>query len=170
MTIVSRGIRHLAVAVIANSSLFSAQPALAAGPDGPVLLELVPPDGGESVRLTREDLEALPQTGFETTTTWTGGKITFSGPLLADVVALADLTGETLRAFAENEYSVLIPPEVIGKDAPIVALRMNGQPFSRRQLGPLWIVFPYDFDPAYRSEAIYAMSIWQLDRIQQDPG
>lgn len=142
------------------------------GPAGsaPVLLELVPPGGSEPLRLTRAELEALPQAGFETTTIWTGGRIRFSGPRLADVLALARLDGQAVRAMAENDYSVRIPAEAVGPDVPIVALRLNGQPFGRRELGPLWIVFPYDSDPAFQSEVVYAMSIWQLIRIQPDPG
>ncbi|RYH00603.1 oxidoreductase, partial [Salipiger sp. IMCC34102] len=35
-----------------------------------------------------------------------------------------------------------------------------------RDKGPLWIVYPYDDTPEYRSEVIYSRSIWQLDRIE----
>lgn len=138
--------------------------ARAGGPAGsaPVLLELVPPGGSEPLRLTRAELEALPQAGFETTTIWTGGRTRFSGPRLADVLALARLGGQTVRAVAENDYSVRIPAEAVGPEVPIVAMQLNGKPFGRRELGPLWIVFPYDSDPAFQSEEVYSMSIWQL--------
>ncbi len=43
---------------------------------------------------------------------------------------------------------------------------MNGETMPVRRKGPLWIVYPYDSDEAYRSEAIYSRSIWQLDRIE----
>ncbi|MEC8574513.1 MAG: oxidoreductase, partial [Pseudomonadota bacterium] len=36
---------------------------------------------------------------------------------------------------------------------------------SLRDKGPLWIVYPFDSDPAYQTEAIYSRSIWQLEEI-----
>lgn len=166
-----RSVLRAGAALVAGLAGFPGA-ARATGPAGssPVLLELVPPDGNEPLRLTRAELEALPQAGFETTTIWTGGRTRFSGPRLADVLALAQLGGKAVLAVAENDYSVRIPADAVGPDVPIVALRLNGEPFGRRELGPLWIVFPYDSDPAYQSEVVYSMSIWQLIRIQPDPG
>lgn len=138
--------------------------------DDRVLLELVPPGGGAPIRLTRAELEALPQTGFETSTIWTSGTTRFSGPRLADVLALGGLGGQPLIATAENEYSVRIPAEAVGPDTPIVALRLDGRPFDRRELGPLWIVFPYDSGPGFQTEAVYSMSVWQLIRLQSEKG
>jgi hypothetical protein len=55
--------------------------------------------------------------------------------------------------------------EEIEKTVPIVASKIDGAPFSLREKGPLWVVFPYDQDPRYRTEAIYALSIWQLTEV-----
>jgi hypothetical protein len=129
-----------------------------------VLLELVPPEG-ESLQLTRADLEALPQIEFETTTEWTEGSASYRGPRLADVLALAGLQGQPVEATAANDYKVTLTPELIGADYPIIALRINDKPFGLRALGPLWIVYPYDKSADYRSEQVFAASIWQLVRI-----
>ena len=43
---------------------------------------------------------------------------------------------------------------------------MNGDVMLVRNKGPLWVVYPYDENPEYRSEVIYSRSIWQLDRIE----
>lgn len=51
----------------------------------------------------------------------------------------------------------------------ILAYLLDGQPMSVRDKGPLWLVYPYDASPAFRSEVIYSRSIWQLDRISQTP-
>ncbi|MGR3607464.1 MAG: oxidoreductase, partial [Sulfitobacter sp.] len=40
-----------------------------------------------------------------------------------------------------------------------------GSLMSRRGKGPLWIVYPYDNNPSYKTETIYSRSIWQMDRI-----
>ena len=34
-----------------------------------------------------------------------------------------------------------------------------------RDKGPLWVIYPFDDDPRYRSETVYFRSIWQLNRI-----
>jgi hypothetical protein len=36
---------------------------------------------------------------------------------------------------------------------------------SLREKGPLWVIYPYDSDPAYRTEETYSRSIWQLNRL-----
>ena len=43
---------------------------------------------------------------------------------------------------------------------------MNGEIMSLRDKGPLWVIYPYDQNAAYRSEVTYSRSIWQLDRIE----
>ena len=48
---------------------------------------------------------------------------------------------------------------------PIIATRINGQAFDLRDRGPLWLVFPYDVDSRFRTEKIFAASIWQLTHI-----
>jgi hypothetical protein len=42
---------------------------------------------------------------------------------------------------------------------------VNGKPMPVREKGPLWIVFPYDESPKFRSDYIYSQSVWQLNRI-----
>jgi hypothetical protein len=110
-------------------------------------------------------LESLSSVSFTTTTQWTEGEVTFTGVPLRGLLDGLGATGTVVRATALNDYSVEIPYDSLGEDAPIVAYRMNGETFSRREKGPLWIVFPYDRDPAYRTETIFGQSIWQLDRL-----
>lgn len=110
-------------------------------------------------------LLALPQIEFETETIWTEGVQRFSGPSLADVLEAAGAGPGDLTLRAINDYTVAMPRAVVEAGAPIVANRIGGEPFSRRDKGPLWIVFPYDADPRFRSESVYAYSVWQLTDI-----
>lgn len=110
-------------------------------------------------------MKALPATHFETSTIWTEGLQTFRGVSLKQLVDLLKIKGTKLVASAINDYSVEIPLEVAVDGGPIVAYEMNGSEMPRRDKGPLWIVFPYDQNPDYRTEATYSQSIWQLDRI-----
>jgi len=47
----------------------------------------------------------------------------------------------------------------------IVAYQLNGAPMSRRNKGPLWIVYPFDQNVDYQNETTYSRSIWQLAHI-----
>lgn len=110
-------------------------------------------------------LMALPQQTFTTTTAWTEGPMEFSGPALSDVLAVAGAGGGDLRLLAANDYAVTLPRDLVEPAAPIIATRIGGKPFGLREKGPLWLVFPYDSDPKYRREDVFASSIWQLVRL-----
>ena len=121
---------------------------------------------GRQVAFTMQELEALPQVEFQTTTVWTDGVQRFSGPALKTVLESAGFQGETVKARALNDYVVEIPADTLRGDAPIIATRIQGAHFPRREKGPLWIVYPFDSAAAYQTELAYARSIWQLNRIE----
>ena len=121
---------------------------------------------GTVTEFDEADLLALPQVAFETSTIWTEGLRQFSGPTLAAVLEAAGYTGGDVTMVAINDYSVSIPKDGFDEEAPIIALRKNGAPFGVRDKGPLWVVYPYDSDPKFQSEAIYAYSVCQLNRIK----
>ena len=114
----------------------------------------------------REALMALPVTTIETSTIWTEGTHSFTGVALSDLMNLLGVDGGTLLATAINDYTVEIPVSDAVEGGPIVAYLMDGAEMQVRDKGPLWIVYPYDANADYRSEVIYARSIWQLDRIE----
>lgn len=115
--------------------------------------------------LTMGDLLALPRNGFETETVWTEGVQRFDGVWLADLVELLEPTGGLLELSALNEYLVEFETQEVPTSKALVAYLHNGAPMSARSKGPLWVVFPYDAGPQFRTELTYMMSIWQLDRI-----
>lgn len=142
-------------------------------PSGPVLLTLTGQVEGQtgvtSLAFDQAMLQALPQVTFTTSTIWTDGPQEFTGVPLAALLRAAHMQGKVLEATAANDYAVEIPVENWPDNAPIIAYARNGKPMTIRDKGPLWIIYPYDSDPAYRSEVIYARSIWQLDRIEVRP-
>lgn len=117
------------------------------------------------VTLDMETLQAMDNVKFETSTIWTEGVQTFTGVSLSVFLRALDVSGGTLKATAINDYSVEIPLDDAVEGGPIIAYLRNGAPMSVRDKGPLWIVYPFDADPAYQSEVIYSRSIWQLDRL-----
>lgn len=107
-------------------------------------------------------LQALPTAGFETSTIWTVGKSRFDGVPLKTLLDAVGAAGGTVTATALNNYTVQFPMDAIEDDFPIVAYHIDGKPFSRRDKGPLWIVFPYDSGSNYQTELVYGRSIWHL--------
>lgn len=112
-----------------------------------------------------ETLMTLDATIVETTTIWTEGKQEFQGVALNVLLDSLGVTQGTLLATAINDYTVEIPVSDAVEGGPIIAYKLNGSTMSVRDKGPLWVIYPYDSSPAYRSEVIYSRSIWQLDRI-----
>ena len=155
-----------AIAVLAGSAKAEAL----ATPDGATVLTvtgaITQTNDAGSANFDLEMLAAMGVTTIETTTIWTDGVQTFEGVALDQLLQALGATEGTLIATAINDYSVEIPIAEVGQGNPIVAFRQNGAEMSVRDKGPLWIVYDYDSDPAYRTETIYARSIWQLDRLE----
>ena len=140
------------------------------GPTGAAILtvsgEIENTNDGDKAVFDMEMLTAMSAVSFETKTLWTEGVNRFKGVPLADILEAVGAQGAIIRAFAINDYAVEIPIDSVTASTPIIAYEMDGAAMPRRQKGPLWVVYPYDSDPAFRAEVIYSRSIWQLDRIE----
>ena len=77
-----------------------------------------------------------------------------------------NISSGEVKLTAVNRYEIVIPWPHIEKSVPIIANRMNDEPYPVREKGPLWLIFPFDDDSRYRTYEISAMSIWQLIRIE----
>jgi hypothetical protein len=67
---------------------------------------------------------------------------TYEGPLLADVLAAAGATGETVTVQALDGYAVEVPMADLAAAGAVVALSRDGHPFGIGDFGPTQIVFP----------------------------
>lgn len=131
----------------------------------PSALQVTAADG-ETRSFSIADLDAMDQVTVTTTTIWTEGEVTFSGPALSQVLELAGIENQALTLTALNDYAIEMPGPEADANYPILATRMDGETMSVRDKGPFWIVYPYDSDAAFQTETVYAQSIWQLDRIE----
>lgn len=122
-------------------------------------------DGSQTRALTLADLRALPRSEFTTRTHWTPDAQRFAGLRLHALLRHLGISGGVLHLRAANDYRVTIPVDEVRPDGALLAYERNGKPMTRRQKGPLWLVFDYDSSPDFRTETVYARSIWQLDRI-----
>jgi hypothetical protein len=116
--------------------------------------------------LDEEMLSTFPEHRIDTRTPWTVGVIRFEGVLLKDVLAATGATGDTLFAEAINGYRIEFPLSDAEEFGVLLAMRMDGEPLSRRDKGPLWIVYPRDTIPAVRDERYDSRWVWQLRKIE----
>jgi hypothetical protein len=136
----------------------------------PVLADIVltlEREDGEAVELSLEEIEALPQTAFVSHNEFVDAPTVFRGPLVRDVLALGGLNGvELVRFTALNDYSVDIPASDFAAFDAILAVEANGRRLSRRDKGPLWLVYPMDSHPDLQQHEFVARLIWQVVRVE----
>ncbi|WP_299428170.1 molybdopterin-dependent oxidoreductase [uncultured Shimia sp.] len=123
-------------------------------------------DAGAKWQFEESDLRALPKVQFETDTIWTEGTQVFEGVSLSALLTHVGASNGNLLATAANDYTVSIPTSDAVENGPMIAYLRNGEKMSLRDKGPLWIVYPFAGNAAYKTEEYYSRSIWQLDRIE----
>ena len=119
-----------------------------------------------TIHLDLAALETLGQTEVVTSTLWTNGVNRFRGVALPKLIKGLGLDGDNLRATSINDFAADIPLDDELTQHAILAYQMNGAEMSRRSKGPLWIIYPFDQSPRFRTETIYARALWQLNRIE----
>jgi hypothetical protein len=124
--------------------------------------------GAGSTDFDMAALERLPQQRIVTDTPWYAGAREFSGPLLREVLRSAGVPPQAQRArlVALNDYRVDMPLEDARRHDVIVARLLDGKPMSVREKGPLFVMYPFDRNPALRSTPYYSRCVWQLRTIE----
>lgn len=158
-------------AVLLGVAGWLASPAQALdAPTGPVVLTIegaiTQTNRGAQAQLDMAMLEKLPQHSFTTQTPWYPSAVTFTGPLLRDVLAAVGAKGKHITAVALNEYKTEIPVEDTTRHDVIIARLMNDRPMRVREKGPLFIVYPFDTKAELRSELYYNRAAWQLHQLR----
>ncbi|AXE31700.1 hypothetical protein DK842_18400 [Chromobacterium phragmitis] len=163
-------IRALSLLLLFAACPSQAESPLLAKPAGKVVLtisgQISNKNQGNDAAFDMAMLSRLPQHTIATRTPWLPGVSRFTGPYLQDVLTLVGAKGRTLRAIALNDYKTDIPLEDAARYQVVLAWLLNGKPMSVRDKGPLFIVYPYDSQPALRSEVFYSRSAWQLKSLQ----
>lgn len=140
-----------------------------AGADEDVLLTIRITTGEtgrtEVVEMGYDALAALPQRQFSTSTNWTDGVQRFTGVPLTDLLDAVGVRQGRLELVALNDYSTVFEADNPTNAGALLAYLRDGARMTPREKGPLWLVYDYDSSVTYRTETIYARSIWQLDRI-----
>ena len=117
------------------------------------------------VKYTGNDLAEIGQHVVTTSTDWTDGVNQFKGPLLREVLGELPASKTMVRAVAINDYAVDIPLSDFEQYDVILATSMNGEELSRRDKGPIWIVYPRDQHPELQNAKFNDRWIWQLKQL-----
>lgn len=130
-------------------------------------LQLVAADRATTLDLSLATLEELPQATVVTENEFANGRVAYRGPLVRDVLAQLGLDGETqVRLVAANDYFVDIPTEDFRAYDAILAMEADGKPLSRRDKGPLWLMYPISDHPELNDPIYLRRLIWQVVRIE----
>lgn len=161
--------RRLMLSALLGAIAVCSHPALAldAPKERPILTvsgKIGARNAGDVARFDMKMLEALPQQTFTTRTPWYDKPVTFSGPLLADVLAAVKASGSTVSAVAINDYKISIPMGDM-QHKPIVAILLDGKPMPVREKGPMFVIYPFDSKAELRTSTYYERSIWQLKAL-----
>ncbi|MBL0404169.1 molybdopterin-dependent oxidoreductase [Microvirga aerilata] len=122
-------------------------------------------NNNSTAQFDRPMLEALGMTTIETTTPWHDGKVKFEGIPLDKLMKQVGATGQRVAVVALNDYTTEIPMEDFERHNVILAIKLNGEYMSVRDKGPLFIIYPYDSNPALKTQTYYGRSAWQVARI-----
>lgn len=128
--------------------------------------------GPQQLELTRAQLLALPQHEVRSHTAWTDGVQQFKGPLMRDVLALLDPppgAHSRARLIALNDYEVSVATADYQQWPVILAYEHNGAVLTRRDKGPLWVVYPRDTDAQLQDSRVDHRWAWMLRRIVIEP-
>ncbi|MEI7600334.1 MAG: molybdopterin-dependent oxidoreductase [Aestuariivirga sp.] len=138
-------------------------------PKGDVILSI---DGmindcneGLEVHLDRAMIDALPLKQIKTENPWDHGLTTYEGVLLRDLMKYVKADGKTATFTALNDYRSDLPLADVEKYDVILAFKRDGADLSVREKGPFFVVFPFTDVPELATEARYAQSVWQVNRI-----
>ncbi len=163
---------YLALLVLVASLLHpaSSQADALPQPRGAILLtvtgSIARTNHADGARFDEEMLLRFPQHRIETTTPWTDGLKRFEGVRLRDLLEhLGAGRATTLSARALNDYQVEIPVSDAFEFDVVLALSMDGARMTRRDKGPIWVVYPRDSVVQIQNERYDNRWVWQLTRI-----
>ncbi len=138
-------------------------------PAGEVLLRVSGAIGctnaGDEARFDLALLKGLGTMRITTRTPWTEGEGVFEGVSVRRLLAAVQARGGTVRAIALNDYAADIPIEELLRHEALIAWSLDGRRLSRRDKGPLWIVFPWSERPEIDTRLVRQHSVWQLEHL-----
>lgn len=112
-----------------------------------------------------EMLEALGVTSISTESPWTEAESTFAGVRISLLLDYVGAGSSSFRAMAFDGYWYDVSDFDFDRYPVIVAYQRDDNYMSTRELGPLWIMYPFDDFPELLTEVNKASCIWHLESI-----
>lgn len=138
--------------------------------EGKILIEVngnISQSNNESgVAIDMAMIEALPVTTFSTATPWTEGNTQWTGVRLNVFLDYIGAGSHELHVKALDGYEVDFKKVDLEKYPVIIAYKKNGEYMSVRELGPLWIMFPFADYPELDIQFNRSMSVWQVREME----
>jgi len=119
----------------------------------------------EAAQFDLNQLKALPVGEITTSTPWTDGVTTFVGVSFEHLLTHVAAQGDTMRVTALNDYTATMSAQDLIEAGAILAYAKDGKRLTVRDKGPLWVIFPFDANEAYQTDAYWSMSVWQVKSI-----
>ena len=114
------------------------------------------------MELDLEMLEQLETTSFVSHTPWTEGPTKFTGVRINHLLKFVGANASNFRASAMDKYWNDLTDMDFEKIPGIIAYKINDKYMRVRDLGPLWLMFPFDDFPETDNEKYKTASVWQL--------
>jgi hypothetical protein len=147
-----------------SAALVLALPRIAAAQE--TMLTVINTLTGVEAVLTEDDLKAVPQATVNTENEFVDAMTAFDGPLGRDVLALVGEGGSIVVLTAVNDYAVEVPIEDFINYDVVFAMSADGEVFSRRDKGPIWVVYPMSDHTELQDPVYNARLIWQLVKVE----
>lgn len=123
------------------------------------------PNVGDELHLDRDQMMSLSPHVIETSTPWTEGVGRFEGPLFRAVLATAGVDSEHVRVRSLDGYDIEIPLTDLHEHDVILAIERDGEPIAVRDLGPVFVLYPFDEKPELLNETIRHRSVWHVGTV-----
>ncbi|XKE43988.1 molybdopterin-dependent oxidoreductase [Halomonas organivorans] len=122
--------------------------------------------GTESRQLTLAEIERS-EAARVTMRHFEGPEGTFDGVWLEDFLSDQGLEeAGRLRFTARDDYTIFLTPEDRDDRDYLLATRLDGEPISPEDLGPLMLIVPADAEAVLEGEAPMSHWIWAIREIQ----
>lgn len=154
--------------------LLASLPASAIGdglpaPEGEVLLavtgNIADTNAGSQAHFDRELLKSLSPLTVCTRTPWHRETSCFRGPLMREVLAAVGAQGDSIVVQALNKFRAEISVQELHDYDVILAMSRDGEPMPIRELGPLFVLYPFGDHPELHTEAVRFRSVWHVASI-----
>ncbi|NMG67697.1 molybdopterin-dependent oxidoreductase [Azoarcus indigens] len=122
---------------------------------------------GSARQVNTAELERGMLYQVRTRSFWPADDGVYQGPLLADVLSRYGMGKvKAIRVFGGDGFSQLIPCEDWERWPLVLATRREGHPLSRREKGPVRIIYPRDMDKTLEDTLYRLRWVWLIERIE----